>query len=140
MLIIMATCTGALLLASIVQLLFERREYRKETVRSMSCYAEMIGDNCKAALAFEDARDAQETLTSLRTESSIVFACVYTKEGKVLAHYQHPDITDEISPPVCKKESYKFDNNYFNLFKQIKDNGEIIWCHQNCRVLFPGQF
>ena len=126
MLIIMATCTGALLLASIVQLLFERREYRKETVRSMSCYAEMIGDNCKAALAFEDARDAQETLTSLRTESSIVFACVYTKEGKVLAHYQHPDITDEISPPVCKKESYKFDNNYFNLFKQIKDNGEII--------------
>ena len=126
MLIIMATCTGALLLASIVQLLFERREYRKETVRTMSCYAEMIGDNCKAALAFEDARDAQETLTSLRTESSIVFACVYTKEGKVLAHYQHPDITDEISPPVCKKESYKFDNNYFNLFKQIKDNGEII--------------
>jgi len=126
MLIIMATCIAALLMASIIQLLFGRSEYYKETVRNMSCYAEMIGDNCKAALAFDDAKDAQETLTSLRAESSIVFACVYTKEGKALAHYQHPNITDEFSPPVCKKEGYQFDNNYFKLFEQIKDNDEII--------------
>ena len=113
--IIMATCIGVLLLAGIVDLLSVRGEHRKETVRSMSCYAEIIGDNCKAALAFEDAEDAKQTLKSLQAESSIAFACVYTKEGKVLAHYQHPDVTDEFSPPVCKKEGYQFDNNYFKV-------------------------
>jgi len=124
--IIMATCIGALLLASIVQLLAERRGYREETVRSVSCYAKMVGDNCSAALAFKDAKDAQGMLKSLHAEPLIVFACVYTKEGKVLAHYQRPDVTDKFSPPVHRAESYGFDNNYFKLFKEIKDNDEII--------------
>jgi len=124
--IIMMTCAAALVLAGIIQLLIERREYREETIDKVSCYAEMIGDNCKAALAFEDAKDTQETLTSLQAESSIVFSCVYTKEGKVLAHYQRPEVTAEFSPPVCKKEGHKFNNDYFKLFKQIKDNAEVI--------------
>ncbi len=125
-LIIMATCISALFLASVIQLLFERGEYRKETVDSISCYAEMIGDNCRAALAFEDAEDARETLKSLQAESSIVFACVYTKDDKVLAQHQHPDAIGEFSPPVCKKEGHKFDSNFFKLFKQINDGEEII--------------
>ncbi len=86
----------------------------------------MIGDNCIAALAFKDVKDAEETLKSLRAEPSIVFACVYTEDDKVLAHYQNADITDEFSPPVCKKEGHEFDKDYFKLFKHIKDNDEII--------------
>jgi two-component system NtrC family sensor kinase len=122
----MATCLAVLLLASVIQLLFERGEYREETIDSISCYAEMIGENCRAALAFEDAEDATETLKSLQAESSIVFACVYTKEAKVLAYYQQPNLTDELTPPVCKKDGYEFENDYFKLFKQIKDNDETI--------------
>ena len=64
----MSTCIAALFLASVILLLFERGEYSKETVDSISCYAEMIGDNCRAALAFEDAEDARETLKSLQAE------------------------------------------------------------------------
>jgi signal transduction histidine kinase len=124
--IIMATCLSVLLLASGIQLFFERGEYREETIESISCYAEMIGDNCRAALAFEDAEDAEETLKSLQAEPSIVFACVYTKEDKVLAHYQHPSLTDKLSPPICQKEDYRFGNDYFKLFKQISENDEII--------------
>jgi len=125
-LIIMSTCIAALFLASVILLLFERGEYRKETIDSISCYAEMIGDNCRAALAFEDAEDARETLKSLQAESSIVFACVYTKDDKVLAQYQPPDIKNEFTPPVCKKEGNKFGSDFFRLFKQIKDGNEII--------------
>jgi len=122
----MATCLSVLLLASAIQLLFERGEYHEETIDSISCYAEMIGDNCRAALAFEDAEDVEETLKSLKAESSIVFACVYTEEGKVLAHYQHPGLTDKLSPPICQKEGYRFENDYFKLFKQINENNETI--------------
>ena len=122
----MATCLAVLLLASFTQLLFERGEYREETIDSISCYAEMIGDNCRAALAFEDEEDAEETLKSLQAESSIAFACVYTKEAKVLAYYQRPNLTGKFSPPVCEKEGYLFENDYFKLFKQIKDKDEVI--------------
>ncbi len=124
--IIMATCVAALLLASVIDVLNERGTRRRETVCSISCYAEMIGDNCKAALAFNDAKDVQETLTSLQAESSIAFACVYTKEGEVLAHYQRSGVTDELSPPACEEEGYRFDDDYFTLFKQIEDDDEIL--------------
>ena len=69
--VVMATCVVALLMACVVQLLFERKEYHEETTQRILCYAEMIGDNCRAALAFNDAKDAQETLASLQAEPSI---------------------------------------------------------------------
>jgi hypothetical protein len=111
MLIIMATCMVALLLYSALHLLSERGEFREETIDSISCYAEMIGDNCRAALAFEDAEDVRETLNSLHVESSIVFACVYTQEHKMLSGYQRAGLTDHISPPECEGEGYRFDGN-----------------------------
>ena len=125
-LIIMTTCLATLLLAGISELLYERREYRKEIIISTSCYAEMIGDNCRAALNFEDARDAEETLKSLQAEPSIIFACVYTKDTKLLAGYQKPGFAGMLTPPVHIHEGYKFEKNYFKLFKQIKENREII--------------
>lgn len=124
--IIMATCAAALLLSGAIQLLFERGEYREETVDSISCYAEMIGDNCRAALAFGDAEDAEETLKSLHAQSSIVLACVYTNEHKMLAHYQRPGFTDDISSPAYEEEGHRFEGNYFKLFKQVKDDDDLI--------------
>jgi len=125
-LIIMLTCTTALLLAGILILFNQRSEIRRELVRSMSCYAQIVGENCRAALAFEDAKDASEMLKSLEAKSSIVFACVYTKEGKVLARYRRPDITEDIPAPPCAKESCRFDNHYFKLFKRIGGGDEVI--------------
>lgn len=124
--IIMVTCTAALLLYSAIHLLSEREEFREETMDSISCYAEMIGDNCRAALAFGDAEDAENTLKSLKAESSIVFACVYTKERKMLAGYQRTGLAYNISPPECGEEGYRFNGNYFKLFKQIKDDDDLI--------------
>lgn len=126
MLIIMATCTAVLFLSAVIQLLFERGEFRKRTLESVSCDAEMIGENCRAALAFGDAEDAKQMLKSLQAESSIVFACVYTKDRKMLAGYQRADEVHDISSPECKEEGYYFDNNYFKLFKQIKDGNELV--------------
>ena len=124
--IIMATCLAVLLLASTILLIFERKENREGIIENISCYAEMIGDNCRAALAFKDTDDATETLKSLKVESSIVFACVYTKEGKVLAYYQHPNYKKGFLPPEYEKECYRFHSDYFELYKRIKENNEVI--------------
>ena len=126
MLIIMVTCTVALLLYSAIHLLTERGDFRKETIDSISCYAEMIGDNCRAALAFGDAEDAQETLKSHHAESSIIFACVYTKERKILAGYQRVGLAQNISSPACEEEGYRFEENYFKLYEDVKDSDELV--------------
>jgi PAS domain S-box-containing protein len=126
MLIIMLTCTIALLLAGILNLSHHYIKIRKELILNTSCYAKIIGENCRAAIFFKDEKDASEMLKSLDAESSIVFACIYTKEGKVLAHYKRADITEDIPAPPCAKENYWFDKHYFRLFNGIDSGDEII--------------
>jgi len=125
-LIIMLTCTIALLLAGTLNLFHQHTQIRKELIRSISCYAQIIGENCRAAISFEDANDASDMLESLDTESSIAFACIYTKEGKVLARYRCPDITEDIPAPPCAKESYRFGKRYLKLFKEINSGDEVV--------------
>lgn len=125
-LIIMLTCTIALLLAGTLNLFGQRAEIRKELIDRISCYAQIIGENCRAAISFEDVKNASEVLASLKVKSSIVFACVYTKEGKVLACYRRPDIAEDIPAPPCAKESCRFDNHYFKLFRRIDSDDEVI--------------
>ncbi len=62
--IIMATCMVALLLAGVVLILWEWSTLRHTMARNLSTQAEMIADNCKAAVTFEDAKDAKKTLGS----------------------------------------------------------------------------
>src|SRR4030042_6303419 len=85
--IIMLTCTGALLLAGGIFVISEWVSVRRLMVQNLFTHAAMTGDNCKAALAFQDANDAKETLSNLREESSIVFGCVYSKSGDAFASY-----------------------------------------------------
>ena len=99
-LIIMSTCLAVLMLTAVLNLIYERKEYREEIVTSTLCYAEIVGDNCRAALAFGDAQDAEDTLKSLQAESSITFACVYSKDDKLLARYQVSGFEGSIEPPV----------------------------------------
>ena len=82
--IITLTCVGALLLAGGVFVISEWVSVRRLMVRNLSTHAAMTGDNCKAALAFEDANDAEKTLGALKEESSIVFGGVYSKSGGLL--------------------------------------------------------
>jgi PAS domain-containing protein len=126
MLIIMLTSTIALLLAGTLNLFHQYIKIRQELIRSISCYAQIIGENCRAAISFEDAKDTSEVIKSLDAESSIVFACIYTKEGKVLASYQRPYITEDIPAPACAKEGYWFDSYYLNLFKGINRGDEVV--------------
>ena len=81
--IIMLTCVPLLVLASGLFIMWERNVFRSSMVRNLSAQAEMVAENCKAALAFEDAKDAEETLKALHVESSIVFGRVYTNKGIV---------------------------------------------------------
>jgi PAS domain S-box-containing protein len=57
------------------------------TDRAMS-FARVIGANCTAALIFDDQKSAEDTLKSLKSESNIDYARVFSTEGKIFAEYK----------------------------------------------------
>jgi len=123
--IIMLTSITALLLTGFIFVLYERSHIRHDMAVSLSTQAEIIADNCKAALAFEDAEDAKETLHALHVESSIVFACIYTSSSEVFATYCRDD-DNSSTPSELQQEGYSFSDGFLTVFKPIVLDGETI--------------
>ena len=91
MLIVMATTTGAMLLAALGIVASDTFLYRRNLKRDLSALAQIIGDNSIGALAFDDSRTASETLASLRARPHVVSACIYRLDGSMLASYSRQD-------------------------------------------------
>ncbi|MCJ7776821.1 MAG: HAMP domain-containing protein, partial [Sedimentisphaerales bacterium] len=124
--IIMATCIVALLLAGTVFILWEWSTLRHTMAQNLSTQAEMIADNCKAAVAFEDAMDAKKTLGALKAETSIVFGGVYGKDGKLFAGYYKDNIGAGVQPSELQKDRYSFGEGFLTVFKPIVLDADTI--------------
>lgn len=124
--IIMFTSAVILLLAITVLVIWGQLEARRHLVEDLHSHADIIADNCKASLAFSDKEDAKQVLSALHNCDSIVFACIYDKQGRVFVECQCKDMTEKIRPPECQKTSHAFENGCLSLFKQIFLDGEII--------------
>ena len=84
-LIIMATCSIALLLG---YLALTARYVTREPDRlaeRLTVLAEVMGANSTAAVAFNDRASAQRTLAALDAEPSIVAAYIYDNDGSIFA-------------------------------------------------------
>ncbi|MCH8120885.1 MAG: PAS domain S-box protein [Planctomycetes bacterium] len=124
--IIMIPSTVIMLLALTAFVAWEQIDSRRRLVRDTLSHAEMLADNCKAAIAFEHKQDAEQVLSTLRAQDSIVFACIYDKHGLVFAEYQCGSMTEKIRPPLPRKDSRAFENGYLSVFKQVVLDNEII--------------
>ncbi|MHC4456833.1 MAG: ATP-binding protein [Planctomycetota bacterium] len=124
--VIMLTSIFALLLTGVVFIAWEWNNLRKDLVRDLSTHTEMIADNCKAALAFEDTQDAQEALKALRMQPSIVFAGIYSTDGKLFASYYHSDADYSIQPPKAQKDSHRFTEGFLTIYKSVILDKETI--------------
>jgi PAS domain S-box-containing protein len=87
MVVIMATTAAALVLSGISILIFDSVLFRGYLERDLSTLADITADNSTAALSFEDPHAASETLGALRARTHVVTACIYRRNGSVLATY-----------------------------------------------------
>ena len=124
--ITMLTCFAALLLTGGGYILWEWTNLRRIMARNLQTQAEMIAENCKAALAFEDVQDSLEILQALHVEPSIVFGCIYNKKNEIFVSYFSQGDERSIQPPRFVVDGYKFDDGYLTVFKSITLEGEII--------------
>lgn len=124
--ITMLTCVVSLLSATITFIVWEWSALRRTMAQNLSTQAEMIADNCKAAVAFQDAKDTTETLRALHVEPSIVFGSVYTKDAKIFATY-HRDYADlKVLPSKFQESGSSFSDGFLTVFKPIVLDGDII--------------
>src|SRR3954471_21516007 len=64
--------------------------FRQDFVRQLSTHADIIAGNSTAALSFDNATDATQTLASLTAEKDIQAACIYSSNGDLFATYPRP--------------------------------------------------
>ncbi|MCF7955376.1 MAG: PAS domain S-box protein [Phycisphaerae bacterium] len=92
---------------------------RKNHADKDMALARLIGSNIQAALMFNVPEDAEKILSSLESDSSIVFACIYTVEGKPFSVYQRQGSGPAIEPPAMLHGGYEHSGGYLSLFHDI---------------------
>jgi signal transduction histidine kinase len=125
-LIIMLTSTLTLLLAVVAFLGVEALNFRGELTEEISTMARLAGDNCTAALDFNNPKDAEETLGGLRAEPPIANACIYNLQGEVFAVYQRGGKTTTAQFPPVQPPGHEFHDHQLRIFEPIIMQGNKI--------------
>jgi signal transduction histidine kinase len=87
MLLFTATATSALLLACTAFWVYEAFAYIGTLKQESATIAQMLADSSAAAITFNDPSAAKETLSWLRADPRVEKACIYEKDGTVLASF-----------------------------------------------------
>lgn len=124
--IVMLTCLLALMVVGGAFVFWEWQGLRSNLVEKLFTEAQITADNCKAALTFEDTADAEKTLKALKADSSIVFGCVYKKNGNMFIDYTRTNADKEHLTIQVQQPGYSFSNNLLTVFEPIVLDKETI--------------
>jgi PAS domain S-box-containing protein len=101
--------------------------FRRTMVQELSTLAEVIGINSTAALSFNDQKSAQETLSAVKAEPSIILAHIYTRDLTLFASYFPKGKKEDSSKSTHPiEEGYAFRHNHLDLYKKIVLDGHLI--------------
>lgn len=123
--IIMVTSSVALALACASFGLYDYHSVRRELAERLASFAEVVGHNTTAALVFLDPTVAEETLTGLRGEPNIVFAAVFTPDGRLFARYLKAGAPASV-PTTLAAIGEGFGRDYFGIARPVLLQGENI--------------
>ncbi len=147
--VIMLTCAIVLLLAGASLVASELIKFHSSAVEDLSSIADLIASNSYASLIFNNKRDAEEILNTIRTQEDIISAAIYKPDGSEFAKYfrreedarfcemchqpkqrlvgDHASATkSNLLPSNHLKKSYQFDDRKMFLFQPIELEGETI--------------
>ena len=133
----MATSFFALLLVGVSFSVWSHFTAKRNLSRSLSTQAEMVAQNCQAALAFDDADGAKDTLQSLSVIPSIVYGAVFTAQGGSFASYRS---SSEVDVPLSLRhyaEGHSLEKGVLAAMKNITLDNEVIGTVVLCSDLGP---
>ena len=120
---ILGTSAAAILLATASFVTYEWFTVRKAMVNDLATLAQIVGANTTAAVSFDDAVTARETLNALRAKPHIEVACIYSnvygKNGSAFAQYARPGVTSKC-PTQAPAPGHGFSTNALSLTRPIE--------------------
>jgi len=120
LLVIMAVNIATLLLGFAGFMVYDRWEARRTMKAQISTIADILAYNCAAALLFDDAADAQETLAFLKTKLPIVSAWILTAKGAPLARYVREGFAAPEMPPAVQKNAVTIKKQMLQLYREVR--------------------
>jgi len=100
MLLLLFTAGASLVLATLGFAINDWVYHRTEMYDRLKAQAGIIGNNSVAALTFQDAASAAKTLVSLKSETTIVGAALYSVQGQIFATYERFPKALPATPPA----------------------------------------
>jgi signal transduction histidine kinase len=87
MAVVLAIAFVALLVNAVVLVIYDVRTYQAARLAEARAQAQILGRAAAPALAFNDRKEANAALASLRASGDVVAAALYTPDGRVFASY-----------------------------------------------------
>lgn len=124
--IVFVTCGAAILLACSIFAVYDMASFQSSLKSELATLAEITASNTTAALSFSDADSARETLASLSSQKHIAKACIYARDGSILASYVRDDSGGAVAFPKAEADREEIRSGRLVLFRQIRLNNELI--------------
>ena len=124
--IILGVAAISLLLAGAGMLWNARVAFERQTEQKLNLLADVIGLNSTAALAFQDARAAVETLAALRGDPHVTAGGLYDTHGRLFARYRRDDVTLVLADAVPAATEPVFDGERASVVRPIEFKGNRI--------------
>ncbi|MDH7600302.1 MAG: PAS domain-containing protein, partial [Sedimentisphaerales bacterium] len=137
--VIMLTGTLALILAGSVFIAYQYINARQNLVRALQTQAAMIATNARAAVQFQDQKDAASLLEAFNVQPSVLYAWILTNNQQVLARYTRPGVP--IDTPLVigafDPNGYQFTGDLVVVSKPVVLDGEVLGTVRLCSTLEP---
>jgi len=121
--VILITCAITLLLTSSAYFGYQYFNLKQTYLKQVANTGKIIAFNSTAALAFDNANDAEEILSSLKVDEHIVGAALYNQDGKLFAKYpENISVTD--LPVKPQGDGYGVQNSNFEGFQPVMEGNK----------------
>ncbi len=124
--LIVITSGAALVLTWVMFAAFDLSASRRAYVGDLTTLTDITGLTATAALTFDDAKAGREILNSLSAHPNIVEACIFSRDGRVLAHYVRSGTGTAFIPPPMGRDGAFMNASGLTIFRGIQLNGERI--------------
>jgi signal transduction histidine kinase/CheY-like chemotaxis protein len=118
---------AALLLACGGFCAYDLYSFRDALVRNVSIQAQIIGDNTASALLFDDPHSAEKTLSALDANRHLLYAQIYTHDGRPFAAYWRDRPGQTLPLPVVpsgQTQIHWFRSGHLGLARSIVFEGK----------------
>ncbi|WP_319587381.1 ATP-binding protein [uncultured Desulfobulbus sp.] len=129
--IVLLACALALLLATSASFIIQQQLVRKQLRDEIKTLADVIGENSRAGVTFEDREALKIILHSLNAKESIIAGRIYGHNGDLLAEYERGGLkSDSIdhheAEEILTINGLRFEENHAELSQPITLENERI--------------